>query len=310
MKVGDIVHGYELLQKIDRGGSDREFFRCTKDNTLFVMVFDSEIKRYICLQQHLAAKRIAVPEVFWYDLKERIMVQEDLGSHSLYETKWQNHDLHKVYKQVIDELIRLQIDGRPGVPIEYRYDADHIRWEQEYFRDHFLRQFCGIPTEHLKDTEVDLQNLGCRLLQAAQPIDDHLMHRDFQSQNLFYKENRIRIIDFQSARIGPLTYDLAALLRDPYVNIKGETEDELFEYYHTNIQKRGITIDRADLREVYQLSALQRGMQALGAFANLSLNKNKKGFLQFIPRGIHLLKQGLKETCYKALHATISSINI
>ncbi|MDH4211381.1 MAG: phosphotransferase [candidate division WOR-3 bacterium] len=308
MKVGDIVQGYKLTERIDRGGSDREFFRCTKDNTPFIMVYDKDVEQYLKLQQHLAKRKIAVPEIYWYDIEKRIMVQEDLGSRSLYEMSRSGIGLHAIYRQVIDELIRLQVEGRPGVSVECHYDAEHIRWEQEYFRKFFLIQYCGITQDASRSIDIDLEGIAKRILQLAEPISDYLMHRDFQSQNIYYKENRIRIIDFQSARIGPLTYDLGALLRDAYAEVDQQTEYELFNYYHSQLQKKGIAIAREELWQIYRLTALQRGMQALGAFANLSLNKNKTHFLKYIPRGIQLLAQGSKDTEYRMLHSIISSL--
>jgi aminoglycoside/choline kinase family phosphotransferase len=308
MKVGDIVQGYELTERIDRGGSDREFFRCIKDDTHFIIVYDKDVEQYLRLQEHLAKRKIAVPEIYWHDIRNKIMVQEDLGSSSLYEMSRAGTGLDAIYKQVIDELIRLQVEGRPGVPVECYYDAEHIRWEQEYFRNFFLIQYCGITKDASRSIDIDFQSIAERILELAEPISDYLMHRDFQSQNIYYKENRIRIIDFQSARIGPLTYDLGALLRDAYAEVDQQTECELFDYYHSQLQKKGIDIARKELWQVYRLTALQRGMQALGAFANLSLNKNKTQFLKYIPRGILLLTQGSKATEYKTLHSIISSL--
>ncbi len=308
MKVGDIIQGYELTEKIDRGGSDREFFRCMKDNAPFIFVYDKDVEQYVRLQQHLAERRIAVPEIYWYDLKKKIMVQEDLGSCSLYEMSRSDTGLLAIYKQVIDELLQLQVDGRPGVPIVCHYDAEHMRWEQEYFRTFFLIQYCGITKDTSRSIDIELQSIVTRILQLAEPINDYLMHRDFQSQNIYYKENRIRIIDFQSARIGPLTYDLGALLRDAYVEVDQQTECELFDYYHLQLQKKGVNVTREELWHVYRLTALQRGMQALGAFANLSQNKNKTRFLKYMPRGIQLLAQGTKDTECQMLNSIMSSL--
>jgi aminoglycoside/choline kinase family phosphotransferase len=309
MKVGDKIHGYELTQKIERGGSDREFFRCSKDNTSFILIYDTDILYYLKLHRHLAERGIAVPEVYWFDTEKSVMVQEDLGPNSLYEMSIAGTRQPVIYKQAIDELIRLQVEGIRGAPLDLLYDSEHIRWEQEYFRNCFLIQYCRIEKEVSHKIDMDLQNISSNILQSAEPIGEYLMHRDFQSQNIYYKNKRIRIIDFQSARIGPLTYDLGALLRDAYVEIDQNTERELFDYYHAEIQKKRVNITRNALWQVYRLTALQRGMQALGAFSNLYLNKNKTRFLQYMPRGIRLLKQGAQDCGYNNLYSMLSSLN-
>jgi aminoglycoside/choline kinase family phosphotransferase len=308
MKVGDVVQGYELIEKIDGHGSERQFFRCRKDNVVSVMVYDEDIEQHLTLQQHLFKRKVAVPEVYWFNIDEKVMVVEDLGSVSLYALRKDGSLRQDIYRTVIDELVRLQIDGRPDVPVQCRYDREHIRWEQEYFRDHFLIQYSGMSTEETAGLEEDFMALGSEVLKSMKSVDDFLMHRDFQSQNIYLKDDRIRFIDFQSARIGPLTYDLSALLRDAYVRIDRGTENELLAYYYQKVMQRGIRIAEKDFMRVYELTALQRNMQALGAFANLSLNKDKPHFRRFIPRGLELLKNGLKDTKFTRLDKAVSSI--
>ena len=44
-------------------------------------------------------------------------------------------------------------------------------------------------------------------------------------------DGQLYIIDFQDARMGPDTYDLASLLRDSYVDITERDVDELIAYF-------------------------------------------------------------------------------
>ncbi|UCD20155.1 MAG: phosphotransferase [candidate division WOR-3 bacterium] len=308
MKVGDVISGYELFDEITGHGSERRFFRCRKEGIVSVMVHDQDIEQHLVLQKHLARRKIAVPQVFWSSTVDKIMVQEDLGSFSLYELCKNGEIRMDIYKKAIDELIRLQFDGREGAPIECRYDTDHIRWEQEYFRDHFLIEYCGLTPDETAALEPDFGDLTLAVMEACEPLDGYLMHRDYQSQNIYFKEGRIRLIDFQSARIGPLTYDLAALLRDAYVEIRPVLEETLRAYYYEKMKERGVGVDREAFVYCYKLIALQRSMQALGAFANLSLNKKKPHFAHFIPRGLELLERGLNETPFTKLTKAVSSM--
>lgn len=308
MKPGDVIGGYKLVQRLDQGGSERTFFRCTKDNTTYVLIYDNELEQYLKLHRHLSEKNVAVPKVHWQNLDQRLMVQEDLGDASLFVMSKTKRSSVGFYQTALDELIKLQIDARPGAPLQCYYDQTHIRWEQEYFRDHFLMQYCGFQEKDLHGLEDDFAAIVINLLKTAEPISDYLMHRDFQSQNIYFKHDQIRIIDFQSARIGPLTYDLAALLRDAYVNIGIEIENLLIEYYFSRIRKRGITISWNEFLAIYELTCLQRNMQALGAFANLSLNKGKPHFAEYVPRGVALLQRGLRETDFTKLCAIVSMV--
>jgi aminoglycoside/choline kinase family phosphotransferase len=49
-----------------------------------------------------------------------------------------------------------------------------------------------------------------------------------------------------------------------------------------------------NLEDCLITAGLQRNMQALGAYAYLGLTVGKKQFLNFIPRGLKLLNEGLQ----------------
>ncbi len=310
MKTGEIIQGYRLTERLDRGGSERQFYRAEKDSHSFVYVHDSEIETYIELYHHLFAIKIPVPRILKYSVDDKYMIQEDLGDMSLYKLSQNGKNTQVLYRQAIDELIKLQVDGRKNTPVKLHYDREHIRWEQEYFSEFFLSQYCGIEKARISDLKSDFEKLAEKVLVLNKPFGDFLMHRDYQSQNIYVKDGKIRIIDFQSARIGPLTYDLAALLRDAYVRIDAMRENELLSYYLKNVKKQDVSVSAKEFRPAYEYTCLQRNMQALGAFANLSQNKGKKHFTQYIPRGLELLKCGLKGKELRKIENTVSSIKL
>jgi aminoglycoside/choline kinase family phosphotransferase len=115
------------------------------------------------------------------------------------------------------------------------------------------------------------------------------MHRDMQSRNIMVKNNRVCFIDFQGARSGPLQYDLASLLIDPYVNLKDKIREELLHYA---MEKLKLSRDKKEnFLQCYHYCSLTRNMQFLGAFSFLSQIKKRKKFEQYIPDSIQSLKQ-------------------
>ena len=138
------------------------------------------------------------------------------------------------------------------------------------------------------------------------------MHRDFQSQNLFIRHGKIRVLDFQTAHRGLLQYDLASLLGDAYMELSLRERDILLEYYRTKLTgEYGINRDFNGFRNTYILTCLQRNMQALGAFSFLSMKKGKKAFRKYIPAGLRLLKQGLSEiNKFPVLKSLIQNIDL
>ncbi len=300
---------YTTIEEIGLGGSERRFFRIHIRNKQFILVHDPDVENYRRLQKHLLRSGVAVPKIYRVDEETHTAIIEDLGNDSLYElTRRKNKNIRRLYELAIKELIGLQVDGYRRAPIKVYYDYDHIRWEQEYFRQFFLVQFCGLPARKLRNLDADFENLTQTVLAAVKPIQNFLMHRDYQSQNIYFKNGSCRIIDFQSARIGPLSYDLAALLRDPYVQIAKDLEGRLINYYLVNLSKKGIVFDKREFMNAYRLTGLQRNMQALGAFANLSLNKNKIQFRKHIPRGIALLRSGLKHCEFETLRRIVTEL--
>ena len=105
---------------------------------------------------------------------------------------------------------------------------------------------------------------------------------------------RIRIIDWQGARIGPPGYDLASLVIDPYTDLSDAHRIFLIETYLAMFRER-FTSEVENLQFIYPYLALQRNMQILGAFAHLSIAKGKKEFEAYIPPALKRLKAQLEE---------------
>jgi Ser/Thr protein kinase RdoA (MazF antagonist) len=90
-----------------------------------------------------------------------------------------------------------------------------------------------------------------------------LVHRDFQSTNVLWKDGELRFIDFQGMRLGPAAYDLASLLYDPYVTF---TEGERRALAALYAKKCG----RPEIEKVLPFAAVQRLVQCLGAYGRLA----------------------------------------
>ena len=114
-----------------------------------------------------------------------------------------------------------------------------------------------------------------------------LVHRDFQSQNIILRDGQAYLIDFQGMRPGLAEYDLASLLHDPYVRLTNSERAELLDFYRATAE-----VNDAEFLEKVRLCAMQRLMQALGAYGFLGLVKGRKDFLQHIPKAVRSLGEG------------------
>lgn len=286
-----------ILEKIETGGSRRGFYRCKYLKKTAILIIDPELKKYLKVREYLKRGRIDVPDLYWTDHRKTALL-EDLGSGSLCAV-FRKKPVLTDHKKAIDMLIKIQNIRARKFPITERYDREHVKWEQDYFKKHFLVQYARVDRSRIKRLKDEFDELTDQVMAAAKGNSKYFMHRDFQSQNIYIQNGKLHVIDFQSARIGPLTYDLSSLLRDPYVNLTVEQERKLFDYYYRKMRTDRISYER--LQQMYRLTCIQRNMQALGAYANLALNKGKRHFLKYIPRGLQLLARGLREKNFERL---------
>ena len=287
-------------------GSDRRFFRlATEPATIAVLPSGqphgrAEAVSCYTIGCHLADAGVPVPQIMGQLREERAILMEDVGDCHLQQAVSKVADerqLIHLYQQAVDGLLALQVDGRAGFDLRCcwgsrQYDFD-VMVEQE--SGYFLRSLCHDYLA-LQPDIVSLQDEFVTIArQAAQLSADFLLHRDFQSRNLMVHQQKVRIIDFQGARLGPLGYDLASLLIDPYTALSVPVQEEIFSYYVQQASAK-IELDPGTFRAGYLLLAIQRNLQILGAFAFLSQIKGKPFFAAFIEPALASLASLLVET--------------
>lgn len=300
--------GYERLEKNAKieyipGGSDREFYRIKEGEYSTIAMFTSvqrEVKEFRRIQKFLSERGVGVPEIYISDSSSYLVLMEDLGSESLYNLVKDTPDwdfIEYIYKRIIEFLIFMQIEINKDIKkcktvYNRIFNYDDFRFETTCFRFFFLQKFCKFSEDELKELDNEFDNLASML--AREPL--FFMHRDFQSTNIFLKNGFIRTVDFQDAHRGLLTYDIASLLRDAYVKLPRQLRNKLFSYYYSLLRiKTNLYKDIVRFRKIYVLTAIQRNMQALGAFIRLSEFSEKKWFKKAIPAGVEFLKEGLDE---------------
>jgi hypothetical protein len=198
------------------------------------------------------------------------------------------------YRQALSALAHLQTETRQGFQPDWcwdtpRYDrALMLTRESGYFQKALCEDFLGMNSLP--------QGLGQEFVflaeRAMQEPADFILHRDFQSRNLMVHKGKVRIIDFQGARLGPLGYDPASLLIDPYAGLSQDRQQALLGCYLDALASH-IPLDRGQFIEGYYYMALQRNLQILGAFAFLSKVRGKEFFKQFIIPAVNTLHEHL-----------------
>jgi len=116
---------------------------------------------------------------------------------------------------------------------------------------------------------------------ASKADNKHLLHRDFQSRNIMVNNNQLGILDWQGARLGPLSYDLASLLIDPYVDLSADEKKHLYQQY-LSLMKEYQSAWIEPFERYFPYIAIQRNLQILGAFSFLTKVQGKTYFADYI----------------------------
>jgi aminoglycoside/choline kinase family phosphotransferase len=234
--------------------------------------------------RHLYEHGVPVPKLYDFDHNSGRLFVEDLGDQRLYDLL-QNaeEELLPWYQQVTSELVRMQVNAVQGFSSSWCWDTPC--YDQQLMRERESGYFLQALCKDYLDVSFDQQKVEaeCLLLarRAGYAPADFFLHRDFQSRNIMVKDGKIRIIDYQGGRRGPLAYDLASLLIDPYMGLTSSVQHKIKEFYLTRLQEH-LSYDRQQFEQEYFLLALQRNLQILGAFAFLSQQRKKPFFSQFI----------------------------
>jgi aminoglycoside/choline kinase family phosphotransferase len=280
------------LELITGHGSDRLFWRMiTRGWSAVAMQCPDqdgqadEFRRHRSIGDFLHQCDLGSAEILAADEQEKTMLMEDLGQASLFflarNPGTPAQLLAARYRQVVDHLLRLQAftdNARAECPlaVDRTLGFDDFLWETNYFRERFLIGHLGFTEENTRGLIPEFEALAHCV--ANQPLV--LLHRDFQSQNIHFQNGKVRLVDFQGMRLGPVGYDIMSLVMDPYVNLPGPLQEELLDRF-----AEGCGFDAAEVRIMALAAGMQRLMQALGAYGYLGHVKGKTTFLEHIPRG-------------------------
>ncbi|MCF6290460.1 MAG: phosphotransferase [Desulfobacterales bacterium] len=295
------------VQPMAGDGSDRHFFRLTfRDGATLVAILPGPDEKSMAEARaahrigiHLFQRGVPVPEILAFDPGSGALLCEDLGTVLLQDAAAlaSPEERLALYRQAIEVLVHMQLSGCQGFDPGWCWDT--VRYDKELMltreSGYFLEAFCknDLGLKKLpKGLDREFQRLAAR--GAGSPAG-FFLHRDFQSRNLMVLDNRIRVIDFQGGRLGPLPYDLASLLLDPYVALDGFLQKRLREYYLDLLEER-LDIDRQRFRRDYAQLALQRNLQIIGAFAFLCREKHKKFFRPYLKPAVKSLYEQLAMT--------------
>ena len=286
--------------------SARRYFRVVAHDDSWVLMLwepfeDNGQYPFLSVRQHFEKHGVQVPKVVGMRPDKGFVLLEDLGDLTLERKFWENQtqDLSiPYYKQAIDELIKIHYlasaDRSLCTAFNVEFDTAKLLWEMNYGREHLLTGLCRIKLSDSVNTELTKNFTSiCERLHAEPKF---IAHRDYHSRNVMIKLGRVRVIDFQDARMGAIQYDLVSLLRDSYVNMTDDMQELLLNYYLDGRKRLAPSLptpSRDSFNHVFELQTVQRCFKACGSFASFNMLRQDTRYLKYLAPTLKTVKRSL-----------------
>ena len=255
---------------------------------------------FVHVQALLQQAGLSVPDIVAWDEAQGFMLLSDLGAQTVMEKldPERPQDAYAWYQQATDTLLQWQLASRPGVlPV---YDEALLRRELALFPDWYVAQHRGITLDTAQQAVLD--HAFNRIVAHNLAVPSVFVHRDFMMRNLMVPTvpgGPLGVLDFQDAVYGPITYDIASLLRDAFISWEENFVLDITVRYWEKARKAGLLGANspsgwgADFGEFYrsvEWMGLQRHLKVAGIFARLTLRDGKPKYLADAPRFLHYIR--------------------
>jgi len=240
---------------------------------------------------------LKAPEVLAWDAPQGFMLLTDLGDRTMMSAIDANKPQanHALYMQAVDALIAWQLSSRPGVLPPY--DEALLQRELSLFPDWYLTQHRQLEVQGKMRSTLDSTFKMLVAHNLASP--SVFVHRDFMPRNLMMPtgaEAALGVLDFQDAVYGPVTYDVASLMRDAFLTWEEDFVLDVTIRYWEKARKVGLLNyedwhqDFGAFYRAVEWMGLQRHLKVAGIFARLTLRDGKEKYLADAPRFIAYIR--------------------
>ncbi len=272
--------------------SARRYYRIVKDERTWVLMswepFIEKDYPFLSVQKHFEVCGVHVPEVVAVGADQGLLLLDDLGDLTLERKFWEQSNPESsfdFYKKTIDELIKIHdvasTSETKSTASITKFDTAKFLWEMNYAKEHLLQGLLKI-----KFTESSAKELDALFTDFCTKLDREpkvICHRDYHSRNVMIRRDKVYVIDFQDARLGPVQYDLVSLFKDSYVDITDDYSKSLMNYYMDNsAEKKKSTYSSEHFSKTYELQSLQRCFKACGSFASFMNMRQDKRYLKYL----------------------------
>ena len=286
--------------------SFRRYFRVDRAAGGSVVVMDAPPDKENCqpfvdVAAWLASTGVRVPDVLAWDQPQGFMLLSDLGDQTLLTELSPERSAAALpwFRDALSSLLRWQAAAPPaGLPA---YDEALLRRELQLFPDWYLAQHKGLTLDAGQTQTQTLAQAFDVIVQRNLAAPQVFVHRDFMPRNLMLPraddpDRRLGVLDFQDAVVGPITYDIASLMRDAFLSWEEDMVLDVTIRYWEQARKAGLmdfdgwSEDFGAFYRAVEWMGLQRHLKVAGIFARLTLRDGKPKYLADAPRFIHYIR--------------------
>jgi aminoglycoside/choline kinase family phosphotransferase len=251
---------------------------------------------FVRVAQLLHDAGVRAPQVLDWDRAHGFLLLDDLGRRTMLDAidPADAVSARPLYEAAIDELIRWQLASKPGVLPPY--DRALLERELALFPEWYIARHRGVVVEGR--LQERLERSFRLIVENNLSVPTVHVHRDFMPRNLMLADDpeavrgRLGVLDFQDAVHGPITYDIASLMRDAFLSWEEDFVIDMTVRYWQAARKAGLPVD-ADFGTFYRTvewMGLQRHLKVAGIFARLTLRDGKPKYLVDTPRFIAYIR--------------------
>ena len=239
---------------------------------------------FLAMAARISAAGLHAPQVLAADAAQGFVLLEDLGTRPYLDAlrEADGAEANRLMRDAIRALVHWQshIEAAALPP----YDDALLRRELAIFPEWCVQREFGIGWT---DAQQQRWQRVCDPLVAsalAQPVV--AVHRDYMPRNLMIADPNPGILDFQDAVAGPISYDIAALLRDAFISWDEEREIDWAVRYWECARKAALPVaeDFGEFWRQLEWMGLQRHLKVLGIFCRLKHRDGKPHYRADLPR--------------------------
>ena len=253
---------------------------------------------FVAIAQLMRDAGLLAPRVLAWDQGLGFMLLDDLGQHTMMQVLETAPPTQRqaLFEQAVDALVLWQQASRPGVLPPY--DEALLRRELQLFPDWYIAQHKQLSLDDKQQQQ--LQGVFDRLVTHNLAAPQVFVHRDFMPRNLMVsadpQEQRLGVLEFQDAVYGPITYDIASLMRDAFASWDEDFCLDITVRYWHKARTAGLmnfedwATDFGAFYRAVEWMGLQRHLKVAGIFARLTLRDGKPKYLADTPRFIAYMR--------------------